>query len=286
METLSSERLTKYREQTHRTSASLRLRNASEAVRFVEQRGFILFWPAKGVVMPSLWCAVAGDRPVPDEHDDPAHVTWSWKDELLDKRVWYYARILKKRNTLISNDSIPYFYALSNNFGDPEAEINEQYYQGLLPMEAKSIFETLLEKGPLDSITLRREAHLTGQKSNAPFTRALDLLQKELKVLPVAVTDAGTWHYAFVYDLTHRYHPELLEKSRYLTEKQARVQLARLYMNSVGAATPKQIRSLFGWTEIQTADALQQLERSGVICQSIELEDSKIPLACLTELIG
>ena len=54
--------------------------------------------------MPSLWVAVAGDRPVPDEHDDPGHVTWGWKDGLLGKRRWYYGRVLRKRNTFISLD--------------------------------------------------------------------------------------------------------------------------------------------------------------------------------------
>jgi len=60
-----------------------------EAIRYVNERGFIYFWPINGILLPSLWEAVSGDRPVPNEHDDPGHVTWGWKDSLLGKHVWY-----------------------------------------------------------------------------------------------------------------------------------------------------------------------------------------------------
>lgn len=286
MNFLSTDLLADYRQKTFLTAASLRLRSQQEAVRFVNERGFILFWPSKGITMPSLWNAVAGDRPVPDDHDDPAHISWSWKDELLDKRVWYYGRVLHKRNTIISLETIPYFYALSPNYGDPEAEINDQYYQGLIPMEAKSIFETLLDKGPLDSITLRHEAHLTGSNSNAPFTRALDMLQRDLRVLPIAVSDAGAWHYAFVYDLTHRYHPELPEQSRFISENQARTHLLECFLRSVGAATQKQVRSLFGWTEEQSEKAIKKLQENEVIGQPVQLENSNNTVIGLKELTG
>ena len=49
--------------------------------------------------MPSLWTAVAGDRPVADAHDDPGHITWGWKDRSLDKKIWYYGKILRRKAT-------------------------------------------------------------------------------------------------------------------------------------------------------------------------------------------
>src|ERR1035437_10293576 len=113
MPALSSECLRSYRAQTYRFAPGLRLASADEAVDFVNQRGFIFFWPIKNVELPSLWVAAAGDRPIADEHDDPGHTTWGWKDDQLDKRRWYYGRTLRRRNTLISLDVLPYFYALS-----------------------------------------------------------------------------------------------------------------------------------------------------------------------------
>lgn len=285
MTTLSAGLLKQYQEKTFRTSESRRLRTPQQAVEFVNERGFLFFWPVKGITMPSLWCGVAGDRPVADGHDDPGHISWGWKDELLDKRVWYYGRILRKRNTLISLKTAPYFYALSPNFGDPELEIDDQYREGLIPLEVKLIFEALLEKGPLDSLSLRREAHLSGKNSNTPFTRALDLLQRDFKVMPIAIAEVGTWKYAFVYDLTHRYHPELLEQSRFISENQARDHLTACYLESVGAASEKQIQSLFGWTQVETQKAITRLQDGGLLTGSVQLENETEQVICLNSLL-
>jgi len=285
MSILKAKTLDQYRDKTFRKPDSLRLRSPQEAVRFVDERGFIFFWPVKGIIMPSLWCAVAGDRPVPDEHDDPGHVSWSWKDQLLDKRVWYYARVLRKRNTIISLKTIPYFYVLSQNYGDPESEIEEQYHHGLIPLEVKLIFETLLNKGPLDSISLRREAHLSGPNSNTPFNRALDLLQRELKVLPTAIAEVGSWRYAFVYDLTYRYYPDLLEQSRFISENEARTNLLNSYLSSVGAAMAKDIQTLFGWTADQVLRTVERLKDQNLVVDDVFLENSSSSVLCTRDLL-
>src|SRR5512143_2614192 len=108
--------LSNYRNQMFRTGRTKRLISQAEARKFVDERGFIYFWPVKGIDLPSLWAAVAGDRPVADAHDDPAHVTWGGKDNALPKRIWYYAKVLRRRATMISLDIAPYFYALSENY--------------------------------------------------------------------------------------------------------------------------------------------------------------------------
>src|SRR5512142_3094111 len=125
-------RLRAYRARTFHTAPGARVKTKDEAVAFVNERGFAYFWPIKEVSLPSLWAAVAGDRPVADAHDDPGHVTWGWKDSLLGKRKWYYAKVLRHKSTLIALDVAPYFYALSENFGAPEEDYLLQYEQGLL----------------------------------------------------------------------------------------------------------------------------------------------------------
>ena len=65
-----------YRARTYRQGRGQQLGSADEAVDYVGERGFVYFWPIKGVDLPSLWAAVAGRRPVADKHDDPGHVTW------------------------------------------------------------------------------------------------------------------------------------------------------------------------------------------------------------------
>ena len=74
--------LSEYQAQTFRLRPELRLNTVEQAIAFVNQRGFIYFWPISGILFPSLWAAVAGNRPVADKHDDPGHITWRWKDNL------------------------------------------------------------------------------------------------------------------------------------------------------------------------------------------------------------
>ena len=272
---ISLKRLHEYRSRTYRTSPGLRLSSPRQAVDFVNERGFIFLWPIKGVELPSLWDAVAGDRPVADDHDDPGHISWAWKDQMLDQRVWYYARLLKHRNVFVSLELAPYFYALTPNYGSPEEDFYEQYQQGEIPLEAKLIFEALLKEGPLDTLSLRKAAHLSGKGSDTPFNRALDLLQVEMKCLPVSVCEAGRWHYAFVYDLTHRYYPDLSEKARPISEKQARKMLLQSYLDSVGMASAHQIASLFHWSGEITAETLASLTQANLIQANLNLEKQK-----------
>ncbi|MGE5222582.1 MAG: hypothetical protein ACM3PY_09100, partial [Omnitrophica WOR_2 bacterium] len=245
---IQKETLHAYRSMTHRTKPGQRLNSADEAVQFVNERGFVFFWPINEIVLPSLWVARAGDRPVTDEHDDPGHATWGWKDSLLGQNRWYYAKVLRKRGTMISLEVAPYFYALTENYGAPDEDYLTLYEQGKLTLESKLLYETLLKQGALDTITLRKAAHLTSRDSESRFNKALTDLQSNFQVLPVGVCDAGAWHYAYKYDLVHRQFPGLIDQTRFITERQARRKLAEHYLGSAGAAQTRDLVRLFGWT--------------------------------------
>ncbi len=168
---------------------------------------------------------------VPDNHDDPGHVTWGWKDAALPKKIWYYAKILRRKATMISLDIAPYFYALSENYGSPEEDYLLAYEEGRLTQAAKQIYETLLDKGSLDTISLRKEARLLNAKESA-FNRAMEDLQMDFKILPVGVAEVGSWKYAFRYDITSRHMPELEQQARPIGEAEARQKLVGLYFAS------------------------------------------------------
>lgn len=282
---LSSATLNAYRQETFHTLPANRIRTLEEAVNFVNQRGFIFFWPIQGVILPSLWTAVAGDRPVADQHDDPGHITWGWKDQLLGKKVWYYARILCRRNTIISLRLLPCFYALSPNYGDPEQDYLDQYQNGTLTLESKLVYEALLREGPLDTISLRKAARLSSPESTSRFNRALDTLQMELKILPVGVAQAGAWRYAFIYDSVHRHFPELIEQSRPISENQARYEILVNYFESIGAASFSEIQRIFRWGKSELQQALQQLVRDNHLLPEVELQNQKEPVYALNKLL-
>jgi len=259
------ERLQAFQANTFRLHSHLRLDSPEKAVAYVNERGFIFFWPIKEIQLPSLWGAVAGDRPVADEHDDPGHITWGWKDSLLGKRQWYYARVLRKRNTIISLAAAPYFYALSNNFGSPEEDYLLFYQQGKMTLEARLVYEALLDKGPLHTIALRKAAHLTSRESDSRFNKALNDLQEDFKVIPVGIAEAGAWKYAFTYDLVHRHLPELPEQAHSIPETEAYRKLAEFYWRSVGAARAADLAKLFGWQPSTVERTLAKLVDCGIL---------------------
>jgi len=267
------EALQHYRAATFRMLPGTGLASEDQAVDFINERGFVLFWPDKSTIMPSLWSAVAGDRPVADEHDDPGHVTWGWKDGLLGKRRGYYGRVLRKRKTFISLEMLPYFYALSPNYGDPEEDYLIEYEQGELNQGAKLVYEALLREGPQDSIALRKAARLTGNGSE--FNRALESLQTTFRVLPVGVSQAGAWHYSFIYDIVPHYFPELQEQARSISEYAARRRLISTYLQTVGAAREKDIQRLFGWPPPVVEHEIGKLVEQSAIQPGAQVEGEK-----------
>lgn len=277
---LSNQQLKLYRSRTFHTAPGMRVASPEEAVTFVEERGYVFFWPIKGILMPSLWVAAAGDRPVPDEHDDPGHITWDWKDRLLGKRRWYYGRGLRRRNMMIALDVLPYFYALSPNYGDPQEDYLIDYEAGRLPLAAKQIYETLLERGPQDTIALRKYAGLTSRSADTEFNRALDELQTTLRILPVGVSEAGAWHYSFIYDIVARHFPDIVERAHPIAEHEARQKLLRLYLDSVGAVPFTEIKKIFGsapmkWENARIERDLNKMVERGEVVTGVEVEGMK-----------
>lgn len=241
------------------------------AVEFVNERGFIFFWPIKGVSLPSLWTAVAGDRLVAEAHDDPGHITWGWKDALLGSRRWYYAKVLRKRATMIALDLFPCFYALSKNYGAYAEDYLTLYEQGQMTMEARLVYEAILYNGPLDTVELRKATRMTSSASEGRFNKALTDLQTDFKILPIGVTQSGAWHYAFAYEIVARHYPDLTEAARNILESAARQKLLEHYALSLGAFRLREAQKLFGWLGQETRRSIERLIARGFL---VSLDDA------------
>lgn len=267
MTTLSLERLKTHRTRTFNLPPAKRLSSQSQAVNFVKKRGFVFFWPIQGILMPSLWTAVAGDRPVADKHDDPGHITWRWKDNALGRKLWYYGKILRKKATMVSLDIAPYFYALSENYGSPEEDYLLTYEEGRMTQAAKQVYETLLNEGAMNTLDLRKAAKLSNAK-DSEFNKALEYLQSDFKILPIGVSEAGAWKYSFIYEIVPRHFPELPEQARRIGEGEARSKLMELYFESVGAAQERDAVKLFGWKRELVTRAISGLVRKRTLVEA------------------
>ncbi len=284
MPTLDLKKLNSYRARTFRLPPSPRVASPKAALQYVNERGFIYFWPIKGIDLPSLWVAVAGNRVVADKHDDPGHVTWGWKDNALGKKFWYYAKILRGKATMISLEVAPCFYALSENYGSPEEDYLLAYEEGRLTQAAKQVYEALLKEGALNTIDLRRVAKLTNARESE-FNKALEVLQKDFKILPVGVAKVGAWKYAFIYEIVTRHYPDLAEKARFISEGEARTKLTELYFHSVGAAQERDVSKLFGWQKELSARTMTGLVEKRKLVKT-EHPKQKGEWLALSELIG
>jgi hypothetical protein len=270
MITLPIERLNAFRENSYRIKPEMRLSTLQGAIDFVKERGFVFFWSIKGIDYPSLWTAVAGNRPVAAYHDDPGHLTWRWKDDSLGEKIWYYGKIIRKKATMIDLEVVPFFYALSENYGNPVEDVMIQYHEGRLTREAKAIFDTIHESGPIDTIAIRKATFMTTKESNSRFDRAITTLQSDFKILPIGISDAGGWRYAFIYDLVHRHYPELVVAAGNISEDAARDALVKLYFKSVGAASLRNVTKFFQWERRSTIKSIDRLVVSGELIRDVK----------------
>jgi hypothetical protein len=277
------------REHNYRRTAERRLHTVEDARAFVDEVGFCHFWPIKGVETPNLFHAIAGRvRPVPMEHDDPdIGKCWGWKDQSLDKKWWYYGKLLRRRATLVSLDMLPYFYALSENFGELTDYLAE-YEDGRMTAEAKAVYEAILENGPLDTVRLRREARMSAESAKSRFDRALVELQVGLKVLPIGVAEAGAWRYAFVYEIVQRYFTDLPAQARPIGRGEARRALVSRYLDNVVAADRKMIAKVFHvlrWTPTELNRTIAVLLGEGAI-QEVQVKGVKQLQLVPTPVLG
>ena len=223
--------------------------------------------------MPSLWDAIAG-RVVKTYSSHSGYEierTWGWKDDALNKKWWYYGKLIRHKATLVSLDFLPNFYALSENYGDYEHDYLEEYHAGRLSAEAKAIYDALLKNGALDTVRLRREAHLSSEANKPRFEKALTELQVGLKVLPVGIAEAGAWHYAFIYELLPRWLPDVPEHAHSIGRGQARQAILDQYLCNVIATTAQSAARVFGWSLADTHQAAEALAKEGRLSLDVKV---------------
>jgi hypothetical protein len=280
---LNKQQLLAARAARYRRRMDLRATTKEEAVAFVNDVGFCYLFPIQGVEMPSLWDAIAG-RVVKTSNKHSGYEierTWGWKDDSLNKKWWYYGKLIRKKATLVSLDFLSNFYAMSENYGDYEHDYLEEYGAGRLSAEAKAVYEALLQNGALDAVRLQREARLSSNESKGRFDKALTDLQAGLKVLPVGVAEAGAWRYAFIYEILPRWLPDVPVKAGKITRSGARQAILDQYLRNVIATTERDAARCFGWTLAETHQTAQALADQGKAQLNVKISGiGEVQMAC------
>jgi hypothetical protein len=269
LEGLRAARAERYRQRPH-----LRVHTQEEALSFLNDAGICLLFSAKDLQLPSLWGALCGeDRPLPRHHDDrELGLAWRWKDELPVARKLLYGKFLRKKPVFISRDLAANFYALSPNYDNPAEDYLQDYRDGRLSVEAKQVYQVLLEQGALPTSRLRREAALSGKANASRFDRALAELQMDWRIAKVAISNANRWGYCYVYDLLPRHFPGVVEEARDITGRQARETILLRYLQTVVAATSREVVKLFGWQPGDVDRLATRLADGGQLRRGIRIE--------------
>ena len=252
------------RDRRYRRLPALRLSDETDALRFLDDVGMALLFSAKSIELPTLWGAICGeDRLVPRHHDDyDLGLAWRWKDTLPERREVLYGKFLKNRPVFISLDLAPSFYALSDNYGDPDDYL-EAYRDGLMSEEARRIFEVLLEQGPLPTSELRQAAGISSKGAARYFDRAITELQMGFLIVKSGTSDANRWKYCYVYDLFIHQFPELVAAARHISQDDASTNILNRYLQTVYAARPAAVGRLLGWDSWRLERTIGRLEQAG-----------------------
>ncbi len=284
---LTIEQIEALRDVRYRRTAALQVRTEQQALDFVNDVGFCFLFGDKGVEMPTLWAAACGSRrPVPRNHHDPnLGRTWEWKDSLPAQGLLHYGKLLRGKPTLVSLEILPCFYALSPNYGELDDYL-EQYEEGRLSIEAKSIYEVLLNEGAMATSRLRQMAGLPGGGDNARrFERAITELQVELKIAKVGVSDANRWGYAYVYDLFLQHHPHVAEVARGISTDEAMETLLLRYLHNTVACPQDAAKRLFRWEPWEWDRLLARLQQRQLV-RWVPVGDAHEPWLAAADIEG
>lgn len=217
------EEIESYRDEKWRRLSDLRVESAIDAERFIEEVGFCGALTDSRRPGPSLYIAVCGRRdafmPRNVQKDPEASFAWVTKDEVMRRGKVWYAKTVKGKATFIAPRLIPYFNTL---FGMPRKEEKEK-----LSDNARAILKVLRKEWEMATADLREES---GVKERAQFNKAMDELQRAMKVIPSDVLYEPFFTYIWML-AEGRFTKEL---SRKVKREEALKELAHAYLQGAG----------------------------------------------------
>jgi len=171
------------------------------AERFIDSVGFCAAMTDSRRPGPSLFIAVCGRRdahlPRNVQKDPESRLTWMLKDEILRRGKVYYAKLAKGRSTFVARRLLPYFQTL---WGVPNKK-----EVGVLSVEARAILKALRKEWELATRDLQAASKIADRPR---FLRAMDELQRSLKIIPAEVVYQPTFTYIWTLPES-RFHHEL-----------------------------------------------------------------------------
>jgi hypothetical protein len=241
-----------YRDRMWRREAEARVEAAVEAEKFIETVGFCATMTDARRPGPSLYVAVCGRRdahmPRNVQKDPESSLTWVLKDELMRRGRVYYAKLTKNRSTFVAPCLVPHFNALWGVARREEARA--------LSEDARAVLKVLRKEWEMATSDLRQASKIADR---ARFTRALDELQRSLKVIPQEVL-YEPW-FTYVWTLSEgRFARELSTKVR---KEDALREVARVYLEGAGVTLLGELAKVTGLSRVDAGKGNHALVKEG-----------------------
>ena len=218
-----------------RREGTRQVETAFEAERFIEDVGFASCLTDSRRSGPSLYIAVCGRRdavmPRNVQKDPEASLTWTLKDEIMERGRVYYAKLARGKSMFLAPRVVPYFNAV---WGVRKADEAQR-----LSRDARAVLKVLRGEWEMATADLREES---GVKDRKTFGTAMDELQAAMIVIPSAAYYLPKFTY--VWTLAVARFPGPLRKR--IARDIAVREIARSFLTGAGITVPGELARVTG----------------------------------------
>lgn len=249
---LNFEEVEAYRDRKWRREEALKVETALDVERMIEDLGFCLTLTDSRTNLPSVYIAVCGRRdahtPRNVQKDYECSLAWTLKDEVMRRGRFFYGKLCKGRSMFVAPRLVPFFNAV---WGVPKVKEKE-----VLSLEANKILKILRKEWEMGTADLRAETKIENRQK---FTRAIDELQRVMKVIPSEVLYAPKFTY--IWTLPEARFPK--ELSRKIDWETALREIARAFLQMNCVTVRGELAKALGLTRKEAGLANHQLVAEG-----------------------
>ncbi len=252
------EQIELHRDRMWRREEELRVESALDVERFIEEVGFANTLTDTRRSGPSLYIAVCGRRDVSlprnVQKDEETRLTWYLKDEVMRRSRVYYAKLAGGRSMFVAPRLISHFAAVWMPRRKDESQV--------LSDAAQRVLKVLRREHELATPDLRAES---GVDKRATFTRALDELQRQMKVIP---QDVIYQPFSYIWMLAEDRFPQELRQRGNASgvaarRKTAQREIARAYLAGAGMTVLGETARASGLSRVEAGSGNHQLVDEG-----------------------
>ena len=251
MKTLPDE-IELYRDRKWRREESLRVETVEDVEAMVEDLGFCLGLTDARKGLPSVYIAVCGRRdahmPRNVQKDYEASRAWVLKDEVVARGKVYYAKLVKGNSMFLAPRMVPVFNAIWG--------VSKRAEKTELSENARKVLKILRKEWEMATSDLRSAC---GFADKADLTKAIDELQKRMKVVPAEVVYVPKFTY--IWTLAEARFPDEIQAK--MPRDEAVRELARCYLSMCGMTLLGDMSRAFGFYRWESGRANHQLVDEG-----------------------